>query len=64
VIEQMRSLGWDLDSPLDVEHFLYFDDEGAANDVRIKLTSQGFDSTVQPGAAGPARLTMRRNGWL
>jgi hypothetical protein len=52
VIAQMKQLGWDLNEPRLVEHFLYFPTESSARDVAATLGSRGYEVTVRPGADG------------
>jgi hypothetical protein len=57
VIELMDSLGADFTEPTEVNHYLYFPDEGSAVCASIALLERGFD--VEVGEPLP-----KRNEWL
>ena len=55
VIAQLASLGADVEQPREVNHHLYFGDEGAARTVEDLLLEQGFAAEKRPAAAGPKK---------
>jgi regulator of RNase E activity RraB len=52
VLEQMRSLGWDMSEERLIENFLYFPTLEAAERAGDELRGLGYDAKVGPGADG------------
>jgi hypothetical protein len=56
VLEQLRAAGSDLSKPHEMEFYLYFPSEQAAEQAGLKLETEGFD--------GEVRSAPDRNAWL